>query len=207
MDLSGAHNMQIQTLILGSLDTNTYLAIDEITNDCLIIDPADAAQTIADEILAQNLTPIAIIATHGHYDHLMAASELQLNFNLPFMIHERDEFLVKELNQRASRWLQRPVKLQPPKITDFLENDQVIELGETVLKVLPAPGHTPGGICLMNDQEKVVFTGDTLFAEAVGRTDLPYSSATDLSASLKKLKARCQGYDGYPGHGQKFIVA
>ena len=199
--------MHIQTLTLGSLNTNTYLVIDDLSNQCLIIDPADAAQTIADEILAQNLTPIAMIATHGHYDHIMAAGELQLNFDLPFMIHTRDEFLVKELNQRASRWLKRSVKLQPPKITSFLKDGQIIELGETALKVLHTPGHTPGGICLVDEKDKVVFTGDTLFADAVGRTDLPYSSAVDLSASLKKLKKSCQDFRGYPGHGREFIVA
>jgi glyoxylase-like metal-dependent hydrolase (beta-lactamase superfamily II) len=198
--------MKIQTLVLGPLETNCYLAIDEISGECLIIDPADDAELISDEILRQQLKPIAIIATHGHYDHIMAASALQLNFDLPFMLHPEDEFLVKDLVKRASFWQQQEIQLQPPKITNYLKSGQEIKFGKVFMKVVHTPGHTPGGVCIVNYKEKTIFTGDTLFSNAIGRTDLSYSLPKKMKKSVKNLKESFQGFEGFPGHGKSFII-
>lgn len=198
--------MKIQTLILGSLNTNCYLLVDELTDKCLIIDPAASAETISSEIVSQNLEPIGMIATHGHYDHNMAAYELQLNFDLPLTVHQKDEFLVDEIRSRAAHWGHKLVGLKAPTKKQFIHDGDEIECGSKVLKILHTPGHTPGGICIYNEENRVVFTGDTLFADGVGRTDLSYSSAADLKKSITKIQKKFSGYQGRPGHGDQFIV-
>ncbi len=199
--------MQIINLALGSLNTNCYIIVDEITQECVVIDAADDAQLVSDEILRQNLMPKSIIATHGHYDHNLAAAELQINFDVPFFVHQADEFLIKELANRASYWLKRKIQLNPHQISGFLKEGDEIGFGQVILQVVHTPGHTPGCCCLINTDEGLIFTGDTLFADNIeGRTDLSYSSPSLMKSSLKKIENNWSGYRGLPGHGEKFIV-
>lgn len=199
--------MIIQTFILGSLDTNTYLLIDELSAKCFVIDPADDAQLFSEEILCQGLTLEGILVTHGHFDHNLASAELQLNFDVPFFVHQADEFLINDLSNRASYWLKQKIELNSPKITNYLEEGKVLQLGKYKLNVIHTPGHTPGGCCFVLDDEHTIITGDTLFADGVeGRTDLSYSSPTQMRQSLKKIKQNYSGYRGLPGHGEEFIV-
>lgn len=199
--------MQITKLILGTLNTNCYLILDDISQECIVIDPADDAQLISDEILRQNLVLKSIIATHGHYDHNLAAAELQINFDVPYMIHQADEFLVKDLANRAEYWLKRKVELNPPKIIGFLEESVTIKVGSIKFHVVHTPGHTPGCCCLVSEEEQIIFTGDTLFADDIeGRTDLSYSSPKQMKRSLARIKEEFSGYRGLAGHGREFIV-
>lgn len=199
--------MSIITFQLGDLITNTYLIIDDLTQECVVIDPADDAQFISDEILRQNLTLTKIIATHGHFDHNLASAELQLNFDIPYLIHQADEFLINDLANRASYWLKKKIELNSPVITDYLIEGQVIKIGTTQLKVIHTPGHTPGGCCLVIEDEQTIITGDTLFADNIpGRTDLGYSSPEKMKRSLSKIQQNFSGYRGLPGHGDEFIV-
>lgn len=199
--------MQTQQLKLGPLDTNTFILIDDSTQNCVVIDPADDASLIAEEILRQGLTLEAIIATHGHFDHNMAGAELQLNFDVPYYLHQDDEFLVESLNERASYWLGKKISLAPPKITHHLTDGQEIVFGETRLEVVHTPGHTPGCCCLIHQDSKRIFSGDTLFADDIpGRTDLEYSSPELMKKSLDLIKNKYQGFQGYPGHGRDYIV-
>lgn len=199
--------MDIQQLVLGELDTNTYLLIDSISKECLIIDPADEATLIADEILTQNLKPMGIVVTHGHYDHNLAAAELQLNLNLPYWIHRKDEFLVSELAKRASYWLKREITLASPRVTNYLHDHDKLALGKQTISIFHTPGHTPGSCCLVLPQDETVLTGDTLFANDIqGRTDLSYSSQVQMEKSLALIKKNWSGYRGLPGHGGEFLV-
>lgn len=199
--------MQLQTFKLGVLDTNTYLVTDEATQQCLVIDPADDAQFISEEIQRQGLQLTQVIATHGHFDHNLAAAELQLNFDAPFLVHQADEFLIKELAKRAGYWLQQEVELNSPKITQYLEEGSEIVCGDTKLKVIHTPGHTMGCCCLVNEAKNTIFTGDVLFADDIeGRTDLDCSSPTKMKDSLHRLHDEHAGYRGLPGHGREFIV-
>lgn len=198
--------MNIQTFQLGPLNTNCYLVTANDDDTCLVIDPGGSADTVSAEIVRQNLKLQAIAATHGHYDHILGANELQLAFAVPFLVHQQDQFLVKEIRQRAQHWTQREIVEQPPEMSQFLTDGQELSLGSQKLEVMHTPGHTPGGVCLVNRQEKIVFTGDTVFADGVGRTDLSYSSAADLKQSLKKIRSQLQGFHAYPGHGQDFYL-
>ncbi len=217
--------LNIITLTLGQLETNCYLIADEATNNCLIIDPADEADQITQKILDEKLTPQAIILTHGHFDHVLGCLELKLNFKIPTYLHPLDNFLLKQAQSNAKHFLGLNVDPVPP--ADFpLTDDQVIDLGAEKLIVIHTPGHTPGSICLLSPPSPVIlnliqdrsrnefgmtknaiFTGDTLFSDAVGRTDLSYSSPSDLQNSLKNLKSTMCNVKSamvFPGHGPSF---
>ncbi|MEA2056344.1 MAG: MBL fold metallo-hydrolase [Patescibacteria group bacterium] len=196
--------MEIQTYRVGQLRTNCYLLVATTSDQCLIVDPGDDADLIGSEIMRQNLEPQMILATHGHYDHILGAQELQLAFNIPFFVHQKDEFLVRELKKRTQHWSKQEIIEQPPKINSYLHNGQIFDLGEKQLKVIHTPGHTPGGVCFKVMDDQKVLTGDTIFDGAVGRTDLSYSSAQDLKKSIEKLKQECTGHHAFPGHGRDF---
>jgi hydroxyacylglutathione hydrolase len=198
--------LNIKTIITGDLYTNCYIVSDPLTNECIIIDPADTAYLISEYILQNSLTPTSIIATHGHFDHILAAYELQLAFDIPFMVHKEDVKIVKRMKQSAEYWLKKKIIEKEPSIDNELEDGDVIKLGNIEFKVLHTPGHSPGGICIYSEDEKTVFTGDTLFHNTTGRTDLSYSSPSDMKKSLEKVKEKFSGYKAYAGHDENFII-
>ena len=159
--------LNIQTLTVGDLEANCYLVPDG--DECIIIDPGDDADFITETITNQKLKPLAIILTHGHFDHVLGCLELKLNFNLPIYLHKNDEKLYSSANRSAAHWLKKKT-LKVPPIDQFIKEGDEIKIGSEKLKVIETPGHTPGSICLY-DGTKNPFTGDTLFADAVGRTD------------------------------------
>ena len=166
--------MNIETLAVGQMATNCYIV------DGIIIDPGDDAEYIISHC---KIKPTMIVATHGHFDHIMAALTLQLAFNIPFVIHEKDEFLVNNMQSSAKHFLNIMTD-PPPKITKFISGGD--KIGN--LTVVHTPGHTPGSICLYAKNDKVLFSGDTIFADgAVGSTDHRYSDKAELSQSVKKI--------------------
>jgi len=193
--------VEIKTLVLGELQTNCYLVIDQNNNQCIIIDPADEADFISEQILRLKVEPLALLATHGHFDHILAANELQLAFNIPFYIHEKDLFLVKNLKKNASFWTERRIVEKPPEKISFYPKNFKFQISNFKFTIISTPGHTPGSVCLYFKKENIIFTGDTLFPDGVGRTDLSYSSEKDLFASLKKLSQLPLKTKIYPGHG------
>jgi hypothetical protein len=135
--------MEVKTFTLGELQTNCYLVRG------LIIDPGDEANFISEQILRLGIKPVAIVATHGHFDHILAANELQLAFRIPFLIHPKDLFLVKNLQKNASFWTERRiVERGPGEIGDLRDFGGVGgDGGFGGLKVIQTPGHTPGSVC------------------------------------------------------------
>jgi hydroxyacylglutathione hydrolase len=195
--------MQLEILSLGQLDTNCYLAWCEETREAIVIDPADEGGFISEKILELDLKPVAIVLTHGHFDHVIGLLELKLNSaQTPILMHQDDLFLVESLQKRAKHWLK--MKVDPAPTPDkFIDEGDEVKFGEETLTILHVPGHTPGGICLYNDQ--VMFTGDTLFADgAIGRTDLSYSSHKQMRQSLMKIKELPGSRQMYAGHGESF---
>ncbi len=155
--------MEVITLSLGEQQTNCYLLIDEATQKTIIIDPADEADFISTTILEKKLVPEAILLTHGHYDHCMGVLELKLNFNIPIFLHKDDLFLYKNANKSSSFWSKNQNRsvipgltrnpspiLKLPPINHFLTDNQIITFGESSLKVVHTPGHTPGSCCFVS---------------------------------------------------------
>lgn len=190
--------IKIITLPLGQLETNCYLVTCSETGATIIIDPADQGDLISQKILTEKLTPIAIILTHGHFDHVLALLETKLNFSLPIYLHPADSKLLSQAGKSATHWLGISTDPVPPADRP-LKDKQVIKIGHKTLKVIYTPGHTPGSICLYSPPH--LFTGDTLFKEGIGRTDFSYSSPLQLTKSLKKLFKLPPETIIYPGHG------
>jgi hydroxyacylglutathione hydrolase len=195
--------MQIEVLKLGQLDTKCYLAWCEKTDEVIIIDPADEGGFISEKILELGLKPVAIVLTHGHFDHILGLLELKLNFpQARILMHEEDLFLVESVQKRAQHWLKMQVN-PAPQPDEFLVDGDRVEFGQEVLTVLHTPGHTPGSICLFDDQ--TMFTGDTLFRDGIiGRTDLSYSSSKKMQQSLKKIRELPGSRQMHAGHGASF---
>lgn len=190
--------MQIETFSLGPMATNCYLAWCEATQQAVAIDPADEGGFISQKILELELELVAIILTHGHLDHILGLLELKLNFpQTPIMMHRADLFLLESVQQRAQHWLQRAVDPAPTPDKFITEGDE-IKFGQETLRVIHTPGHTPGSICLYNDE--VVFSGDTLLTHGIGRADFSYSEPKKMTRSLRKIRVLARDKELLSGH-------
>jgi len=190
--------VNIEILVIGQLQTNCYLAWNDDSREAVIIDPADEGDFIIGKVRDKNLIPKFILVTHGHFDHVLAVLELKLAFNIPFLMNERDKFLLKR-SQNSALYFSKISADPTPDPDRDLQEGQEIHFGKESLKVIETPGHTPGGISLYS--EGILFSGDTLFADGIGRTDLSYSSDKDLQTSLHKIFKLPDNTIVYPGHG------
>ncbi len=180
--------MTVETLVVGQMATNCYIVIDK--NKSIIIDPGDDAEYIISHLTTK---PTMIVATHGHFDHIMAAYALQLAYNIPFYIHDDDIFLLSRMQSSAKHFLGIQ-EIDPPPVPSKIGN----------LPFIHTPGHTPGSICLQfND---ILVVGDTMFANGVGRTDFSYSDRQKLTVSLKKIMSFPKDTRILPGHGKEFSL-
>lgn len=165
--------------------TNCYIV------DGVIIDPGDDAEYIMSHVTAK---PRMIVATHGHFDHIMAAYALQLAYNIPFYIHKDDIFLLSQMQSSARHFLGLPQVDPPPKPSEMKD-----------IPFIHTPGHTPGSICMKFGDSLLV--GDTIFADgAVGRTDFSYSDPEALEDSIKRILSYSPKTVIYPGHGEETAV-
>lgn len=195
--------MKVEPLIVGQLATNCYLAWCPETLKAIVIDPGDAGDYIAEKILALKIKPELIVATHGHFDHVLAATELKLAFNIPFLINKKDEFLLKR-SQKTAEFFTRIKADLSPTADHFIKEGDIIEFGKQKLRVIETPGHTPGSICLYGSN--ILFSGDTLFADGVGRTDLGGGNQKQLETSLKKIFILPADTVVYSGHGKPTTI-
>ncbi|RJQ36221.1 MBL fold metallo-hydrolase [Candidatus Microgenomates bacterium] len=195
--------MRIVKYSLGQLQANCYFLIEE--NNCLIVDPADDASFILEELQRQQLNLVGMLATHGHFDHIGAVGEIQLSFDVPLYIFKEDKFLIDRLNETAKYFLGFDPNFIKPKNVKFLKQGD-ISITNFKFNILSSPGHTPGSGCFYFKEENTVFTGDTLFKEGIGRTDLSYSSKEDLKNSLKKIFKLPKETIVCSGHGEETIL-
>jgi len=177
----------------------------EIEGKAILIDPADDANFLLEELQRRSLELVALYATHGHFDHLLAVGEIQMSFNVPFYASQKDLFLVERIESTAEHFLgHKPIIIPPQKIV-FSPSGEV-QITPFTFQIIPTPGHTPGSVCYYFPEEKALFTGDTLFAGAIGRTDLSYSNKKDLWNSLRTILALPDEVEIYPGHGESSYI-
>ncbi len=193
--------LKIVQLPVGQLKSNCYLVTERDSGETIIVDPGEDADFIHRKLADSDLKPSKIIATHGHYDHVLAVLELKLVYKIPFLMHEDDEFLLE--NMSASAKYYSGIKSGPiPKIDKYLEENDILTLGKYKLKVIHTPGHTPGSISIYN--KNILLVGDLIFERgAVGRTDFSYSDNKLLRNSIKKILTLPNGTIVYSGHGEK----
>jgi glyoxylase-like metal-dependent hydrolase (beta-lactamase superfamily II) len=198
-------SLVIETLNLGELGTNCYLAWDDESEEGIIIDPADEGDFISLKITELGLNPQAIILTHGHFDHVLGLLEVKLNFKIPVYLHPADLPLFRTARSSARHWLKKDPGPIPP-VDRQLKDGQKISFGKQIFEVIWTPGHTKGSIALTNGLS-VVFTGDTLFNGSVGRTDFSYSDPKELRSSVKRILALPGWCKIYPGHGETSTIS
>lgn len=176
--------MQIDRLVLGAYGNNCYIVRkDEKTTSCIIIDTGLSAEPLVDFLKGKNLNPEALVLTHGHGDHIAGVAPLRKNYNkIKVCIHKADSHMLTDSVSNFSSFLGEKIESSPADI--IFENEGPTEFAGLKFTIIHTPGHTPGGICLYNSDEKILFSGDTLFAGSVGRTDF---SGYDVKKNLKQL--------------------
>ena len=200
--------MKIDYLILGGYQTNCYvLRKDDSAKDCLIIDPGLEAGELIEFLDEQKLNPVAMLITHGHIDHIAGVAALRNRFaEIKVYIHNLDAEMLSEPTNNLSAMAGSAFVTEAEDVS--LKEGDVIDLAGVKLLVLHTPGHTPGGISLYSKQDGVVFVGDTLFADSIGRTDFPGGSMSQLLAGVReKLFTLPEETQVYPGHGPATTIA
>ncbi|MBP5304177.1 MAG: MBL fold metallo-hydrolase [Clostridia bacterium] len=197
--------MFLKRIPVGKLMTNCYLIADD-ENHGVIIDPGDQAERLL-EIARENKIVIqAIWLTHGHYDHLLAISEIQANTHAELYISAKDEPALQDSTKNLLAFVY-PDLLLDIHADKLLHEGDVVYAGTIPFTVWETPGHTPGSICFACEKEMVLFSGDTLFANGgYGRTDLTDGDEATMQASLKRLSMVEQPFHVYPGHGEDFLM-
>ncbi|MGE4453567.1 MAG: MBL fold metallo-hydrolase [Sphaerochaeta sp.] len=198
--------MIVERLVVGPYQTNCYIMGNEETSSAWVIDPGNDGERIIDRITKRGLTPVAILLTHTHWDHIAAAGTLKQKWpHLEVLVCEKEaDNLSYEQVKRAcfdKSFLQmydQALQLLP-KASGYLSHGQFLQ--DSHLLVIHTPGHTKGGVCLYHEEGQFIFTGDTLFAGSIGRTDLEGGSYKEIIASCKRLLKLPPEVQVLPGHG------
>jgi len=193
----------VEMLHVGMLQTNCYIVGCEETKEGAIIDPGGDAKHILDEVKRLGLKIKYVINTHGHFDHTLANKEMVKATGAPLVIHSADAPM---LTQGGGAFFFGIMGKASPPADMTLEGGQVLTLGNIELLVLHTPGHSPGSICLYNEEEGVLFDGDVLFNMGMGRYDLPGGDYRILMDSIQKLLALPDETTVYPGHGPSTTI-
>lgn len=194
--------MKILKFSLGQLQANCYFLIENY--ECLIIDPGDDAPFILEQLQRKKLKLMGMLATHGHFDHVLAVGEIQQSIDIPLYINKKDQFLIDRIEETAKYFLGfKPVFIKPKNLKSVISNYLIANFG---LRIIKSPGHTPGSQSFYFPKEKVVFTGDTLFKGAIGRFDHSYCNKIHLRNSIVKLTNLPEKVKIFSGHGDESTI-
>lgn len=180
--------MLIKTLMVGPVGTNCCVVTDEDTLECAVIDPGDSSNMILDYLESNKLTCRYIFITHGHFDHIMALDEVQRGTGATVCVNERDVGM-KTFGMAS---------FTPPEGTVCYSEGDTFKVGSLEFRVMETPGHSPGSVTLICGD--ALFTGDTLFRDSCGRTDLPGGDMDTLLGSIRRICELPGDYEVYPGH-------
>lgn len=194
--------MKFETIEVGPLQVNAYLLYDEEKN-AIVIDAGDDGDELLERISTLELKLKMVISTHGHFDHVGANGLLKEKTGAKLLIHEADRELLKHAPRAAASFGLSAE--EPPEADEYISDGQIIECGSIKLEVIHTPGHSPGGVSLLCDH--TLFTGDTLFAGSIGRTDLPGGVHEQLLKSVTdRLFPLADTVEVYPGHGPSSTI-
>ena len=190
--------MKVNQYVVGPVQTNCYLIMNEKTGEALVVDPGASPQSIYDKATEEGVTIRAILLTHGHFDHAGGAEELSRLTQAPIYIHEAERDTLTDTELNASWMVGRE---ETYRADAFLRDEEELDLAGFHIRVLFTPGHTPGGCCYYFPYEDVVFSGDSLFCGSIGRTDFKGGSMSDLVRAISaKLMTLPDRTTVYPGH-------
>lgn len=190
--------------LLPSYGTNTYLVWDEESKEAMLVDPADKSENLLNEINKMGLNVKYIINTHGHGDHIGGNNFFKEAFKAELVIHRSDAEMLVDSAKNLSAYMGTDIVTATADLK--LDGGEVLKLGKTEIKVISTPGHSKGGICLYFDN--ILISGDTLFAQSVGRSDLPGGDHNTLVKSIKeKLFILPEDTLVLPGHGAETTIA
>lgn len=193
--------MTVKEFQVGVVGTNCYLAANSETKELLIIDPGDDAAVLKDYIKDNSYKPAAILLTHGHFDHCMAAEKLAEHYAISIYVHEDEKEIMENPACNCCGMIGRELVFKADRY--FHGEKDHLSLAGFEIDVLHTPGHTPGGVCFYIKSENILFSGDTLFCESVGRTDFPKGSMSELVRSIKeKLLPLPEDTRVLPGHAE-----
>lgn len=197
--------MNIEARVTGFIEENCYFVSNPATRETVVIDPGDDAPQLLARLRELRATVVAYLLTHGHVDHLTALAALAAAHPAPIHVHPRDAAWCFTERNNLPGFYDAPDKPEAPIV--LVKEGDVFPLAGARWSVIETPGHTPGGICWKLEDDRALFTGDTLFRGTTGRTDLPGGDARALLKSLRKLAALPENLTVYPGHGEPTTLA
>lgn len=192
--------MQIEQYVVGPVQTNCYFAINESTKELVVIDPGSSGKRLADMAMEKGYHPVAVLLTHGHFDHADGVEDFVNAFEheVPVYAHEAEKDTLGDPEKNVSVMMGA---FKSYRADRFVRTDEVLELGGFKVKVLFTPGHTEGGCCFYFMDEACVFCGDSIFAGSIGRTDFPGGSMSTLVRSVQEnILTLPEDTALYPGH-------
>ena len=196
--------LRVECIPVGRLLSNSYLLYDAGGGEGIIIDAGDDAERIIRIVEMNGVKVKGIYLTHGHFDHVLAVRELRERLGCGFYIHENDAMILSRVPLDVKYFLDLDID-PPPEPDGWIFDGQILHVGGHEIKVIHTPGHTPGSVCYL--AREAIFTGDTLFAGSIGRTDLPGGSLQDLLNSIStKILSLPDHYAVYPGHGPSSTI-
>lgn len=191
--------IQVEKLVLGDLATNTYIVTDEDSGECAVVDPAIESDELLSKLENKNVK--YILLTHGHFDHIGGVNAVKEKTGAEVVIHKKEKPFLSEIALNLFTWKYQDHKYMKAIAADILTEDGTeIPFGDGAIKVMHTPGHTMGGVCYVFENDRIIFSGDTLFNLSAGRTDLPTGNAREELKSLAKIGDLEGDYTVYPGH-------
>lgn len=196
--------MKIEKFVIGMVSTNCYIVTNEETKECFMIDPGTFRPEIVSHIRSGGLTLKAILLTHGHFDHIMGIDGFLQEFSVPVYACEEEKKLLENERYNASIMYGEGYTFTEAV---YVTDGQILDVAGMKIRVIHTPGHTIGGCCYYLEDELVLFSGDTLFQESIGRADLPTGSASALVRSVReKLLILPEAVRVYPGHEEMTTI-
>lgn len=197
-------NLKIGRIVLGMCQTNCYFVYEEGKKEALVFDPADKGDYIFEGLKNKGFTVAAILLTHGHFDHIWGLEALKELTGAKVYAYEEEKEVCENASVNVSKGAGRPCAV---KADFYLKDGEEITIAGISLKLVATPGHTKGSCCYYFEGDKILISGDTLFQESVGRTDLPTGSMGTLVRSVReKLLALPEDVKVYPGHGESTTI-